>query len=461
MGHAVWISCDVGDCYPAVVDLSRQFEIRTTLTATSQPPDLIVASWASTSPTFAPRPEWSESAPPALLYLVAADDMGAVLREPLADPLADALLLPVRAGDIVLAIVRSLTRRDRYLKLATAVPAIRGTDAPGGLVGESAPLKHVIALARQVASSPATSVLLQGETGTGKELLARLIHAQTPGKWHRPFVDLNCAAIPSELLEAELFGFERGAFSHAARDKAGLMEVAHGGSLFLDEIGELNVGLQAKLLRALETGTFRRLGGVTERRSVCRVIASSNRNLLDAVQHGLFRLDLYHRLAVFTINTPPLRERRDDIIPIAMQFLRQFSAAMGRPATGFSPTSQALLVGYPYPGNVRELRNIIERALIVSEGPLITPKALGLELALMADTTPETSARSCSPAMLTPAIAAEPVLDESLAEKEREHIEQVLANAHGNRALAARRLRISVPTLYKKMRRYHLESVGR
>ena len=243
--------------------------------------------------------------------------------------------------------MRSLARREQYLNPG---PGVSATDAAhGGLVGESPALKQAIALARQVASSPATSVLIQGESGTGKELLARLVHALTPGRRHRPFIDLNCAAIPSDLLEAELFGFERGAFTHAGRDKAGLMELAHGGTLFLDEVGELNVGLQAKLLRVLETGTFRRLGGIAERRSECRVIASSNRNLLDAVQHGLFRLDLYHRLAVFTIHAPVVRDRREDIMAMATQFLRKFSAALKKPVAGFSPTAQALLIGYPIP----------------------------------------------------------------------------------------------------------------
>jgi DNA-binding NtrC family response regulator len=195
------------------------------------------------------------------------------------------------------------------------------------------------------------------------------------------------------------------------------------------------------------------------------VIASTNRNLLDALQQGLFRLDLYHRLAVFTIHTPPVRERREDIMAMATQFLARFSAAMRKPLAGFSPTAQALLMGYPYPGNVRELRNIVERAVIVASGPLITPKDLGLELALMADTAPVAPASpvpTSAPLSTRPAEAdAASRRQDSLEETERRQIERVLASVRGNRAQAARLLQISVPTLYKKIRKYSFESVGR
>jgi transcriptional regulator with PAS, ATPase and Fis domain len=298
-------------------------------------------------------------------------------------------------------------------------------------------------------------VLIEGESGTGKELIARLIHTRAPGRRHRPFIDVNCAAIPSELLEAELFGFERGAFTQAMRDKAGLMELAHGGTLFLDEIGELNISLQAKLLRALETQTFRRLGGVTARRSDCRIVASTNQSLLDAVQRGLFRLDLYHRLAVMTIHVPPLRERREDIMPLAEHFLHKFARVMNRRVTGFSPAARALLEAYPYQGNVRELRNIIERALIVETGALVTPKSLGLEVTMLADVVP-------GPVPITPSADHRlPSAIRTLDQEERRHIEDALNRTRGNRSLAARLLGISVPTLYSKIRKYGFEHVGR
>jgi DNA-binding NtrC family response regulator len=445
------------------VELLRPLGLDVVSRAPAETPDVVVRDWTRDEVPPPDAASWTNAAPPAQLYVAAQERLTLVLAHPFADALSDVILLPARPSDLALAIVRSLARRDHYLDRRPDTGAVVERD--GGLVGESPQLKVAIALARQVSSSADTSVLIQGESGTGKDLLARLVHALTPSRCHRPFIALNCAAIPSDLLEAELFGFERGAFTNAGRDKAGLMELAHGGTLFLDEVGELNVGLQAKLLQVLETGTFRRLGGVTERHSDCRVIASTNRNLLDALQQGLFRLDLYHRLAVFTIHTPPVRERREDIMAMATQFLARFSAAMRKSLAGFSPTAQALLMGYPYPGNVRELRNIVERAVIVTSGPLITPKDLGLELALMADTAPVAPASPVptSAPLSTRAAEANSASrrQDSLEETERRQIERVLASVRGNRAQAARLLQISVPTLYKKIRKYSFESVGR
>jgi two-component system response regulator AtoC len=465
MSHLVWLHPTLGDTVSddaaeQVRELLRGAGIDAVRRAPADAPDLVVRDW---TPSEAPVPEagdWSQAAAPAQIYLASEAHVPQLLARPFTDPLADVVLMPIRPADLAVAIARSLARRDQFLHRSPGLSS-SGETADGGLVGESQQLKVAIALARQVASSPATSVLIQGESGTGKDLLARLVHTLTPGRRHRPFIALNCAAIPSDLLEAELFGFDRGAFTNAGRDKAGLMELAHQGTLFLDEVGELNVALQAKLLRVLETGTFRRLGGVTERHSECRVVASTNRNLLDAVQQGLFRLDLYHRLAVLTIHVPPVRERREDIMAMATQFLARFSAAMKKPVAGFSPTAQALLIGYPYPGNVRELRNIVERAVIVTAGPLIMPKDLGLELALMADTAPQAAPPLAARPPAIPQEAATIRWQQSLEETERQHIEQVLATVRGNRAHAARLLQISVPTLYKKMRKFNLEAVGR
>lgn len=386
---------------------------------------------------------------PVHVWVAPVSEADAALEADLA-PLDGVLLVPCRPEDAISAVVRALARAPRSARRDVEVPAV--DMVRDGLVGGSPLLRHAVDTARQVALSPRTSVLIQGESGTGKELIARLLHSASPTRQHGAFVDLNCAAIPSDLLEAELFGYERGAFTQASRDKAGLMEVAHGGTLFLDEVGELNIGLQAKLLRVLETQTFRRLGGVTTRRADCRVVAATNQDLLEAVQRGLFRLDLYHRLAVFTITVPPLRERREDVLPLAEFFLRQLSAAMNKRIGGFSPAARALLEGYPYPGNVRELRNIVERAVIVETGSVITPRSLGVDVTAMADLVP---------AAAPPVVAAAAAEGHTLAEQERRHIEAVLLQARGNRAMAARMLQISVPTLYAKMRKYGLETVGR
>jgi transcriptional regulator with PAS, ATPase and Fis domain len=420
-------------------------------------PDAVIVAWASRDRLADRLREhgWGHGIPPAEIYLADLSEYGS-LCSPDIDALAALVLLPGRPEDFIVAVHRALHRRDQYLKPAALRPAWSPADA--GLVGPSESLHQTIERACQVAASPGTHVLIEGESGTGKDLIARLIHSRHGGGRERPFVDVNCAAIPADLLEAELFGFERGAFTEAARDKAGLMELAHGGTLFLDEIGELNIALQAKLLRAIETQSFRRLGGVTNRRAECRVIASTNRNLLDAVQRGLFRLDLYHRLAVMTIQIAPLRERRQDILPLAEHFLRMIGSRINRRVTGLSPAASALLFGYPYPGNVRELRNIIERALILEAGRLITPKALGVEVTNLADST-HGDPTHAAPSGVTP--VARPTSLRSLEEEERRHVAAALTETGGNRTQAARLLGISVPTLYSKIRRYRLEQVGR
>jgi two-component system response regulator AtoC len=454
MQSVVWYASQTS----APVDISRALEARGIALTHAPPidraPDAIVAPWSARASMVArlASPEWAEWPPPAQIYLADVGLVEAVCPQ-MADFLTDIVLMPCRPEDLVLAVHRGLLRREHYLNPPSAWATPEAVQ--DGLIGTSEQLRKAIETAYQVAVSPATSVLIEGESGTGKELIARLIHTRSPSRRHRAFIDVNCAAIPSELLEAELFGFERGAFTQATRDKAGLMELAHGGTLFLDEIGELNISLQAKLLRALETQTFRRLGGIAARRSDCRIVASTNRSLLDAVQRGLFRLDLYHRLAVMTIHVPPLRERREDIMPLAEHFLHTFARVMNRRVTGFSPAARALLEAYPYQGNVRELRNIIERALIVETGPLVTPKSLGLEVTMLADVVPGPSA-SLSPGdhTMSPAIR-------TLDQEERRHIEDALTRTRGNRSLAARLLGISVPTLYNKIRKYGFEHVGR
>jgi two-component system, NtrC family, response regulator AtoC len=421
-------------------------------------PDAVIVAWASRDRLADRLREhgWGHGIPPAEIYLADLSEY-ASLCSPDIDALAALVLLPGRPEDFIVAVHRALHRRDQYLKPAALRPAWGPADA--GLVGPSESLQQTIERACQVAASPGTHVLIEGESGTGKDLIARLIHSRHGGGRERPFVDVNCAAIPADLLEAELFGFERGAFTEAARDKAGLMELAHGGTLFLDEIGELNIALQAKLLRALETQSFRRLGGVTNRRAECRVIASTNRNLLDAVQRGLFRLDLYHRLAVMTIQIAPLRERRQDILPLAEHFLRMIGSRVNRRVVGLSPAASALLFGYPYPGNVRELRNIIERALILETGRLITPKALGVEVTNLADSTHGDSPHVAPTSSVMPAARATSL--RSLEEEEGRHVAAALTETGGNRTQAARLLGISVPTLYSKIRKYRLEHVGR
>jgi DNA-binding NtrC family response regulator len=245
-------------------------------------------------------------------------------------------------------------------------------------IGASDAIQEVFKLAETVAKSPRASVLILGETGTGKELIASFIHCQSPN-FRGPFVALNCSAIPEELLESELFGYEKGAFSGAAAaGKKGLIETAAGGTLFLDEVGDLGLKAQAKLLRFLENGEYYKVGGTSLQRVETRVVAATNRDLEDLIAQRLFRTDLYYRLAVIKIEVPSLNRRPDDIVPIAQHFLLEFSRKLARPFTGISQSAQFALLAHTWKGNVRELRNMIERAVLTGREPDITAKDLGL-----------------------------------------------------------------------------------
>jgi transcriptional regulator with GAF, ATPase, and Fis domain len=240
----------------------------------------------------------------------------------------------------------------------------------GEIIGDSAALKQVLHKAEQVAPTD-TPVLILGETGTGKELIARAIHSASPRR-NRALVKVNCAALPGTLIESELFGHEKGAFTGAQARKIGRFELANGGSLMLDEIGELPLELQAKLLRVLQEGEFERLGSSNTTKVNVRVLAATNRDLNQDVQEGRFRADLWYRLNIFPITVPPLRQRRQDIPLLVKHFVDKFSKKMGKPFTAISPAAAVALQDYGWPGNVRELASVIERAVIVSPGPVLT-----------------------------------------------------------------------------------------
>jgi DNA-binding NtrC family response regulator len=239
------------------------------------------------------------------------------------------------------------------------------------IVGQSEAMRRMIALAHKVAESEASSVLLQGESGTGKDLVAKAIHFGSR-RAERPFVAINCAAIPGTLIESELFGYEKGAFTDAKGRKEGLLEQAEGGTIFLDEIGEMELGLQAKLLRVLEEGSFRRVGGLKDLPLDVRVIAASNRDLKVESEAGRFRLDLYYRLSVIQIDLPPLRQRGDDVLALTRHYIEQFNEKLRKQIRGLSPEVADLFRRYSWPGNVRELRNVIERVMILEDADQIT-----------------------------------------------------------------------------------------
>jgi transcriptional regulator with PAS, ATPase and Fis domain len=254
---------------------------------------------------------------------------------------------------------------------ANVPPAPRPESFPwGNLVGSSPVMRGVKSLLAKVAALPVSTVLLIGESGTGKDLIAKTIHFNSP-RSARPFQNVTCSALAETLLESELFGHERGAFTDAKQQKKGLFELAHGGTVYLDEIGETTPGLQVKLLRFLEEKTFKRVGGSSDIRVEVRVIAATNRDLKKGMRDGSFRADLYYRLSTILVRVPPLRERREDIRPLAETFLGAFASAFGKVVRGLSERAIAHLESHDWPGNVRELKNVIERAVLLGEGDLL------------------------------------------------------------------------------------------
>jgi PAS domain S-box-containing protein len=319
------------------------------------------------------------------------------------------------------------------------------------VVGESAQWRETLKQAAQVAAT-ATTVLLLGESGTGKEVVARFLHRGSP-RSSGPFVALNCAALPEQLLEAELFGYERGAFTGAMQNKPGQLEQAAGGTLFLDEVAEMSPSAQAKFLRVLQEKEFQRLGGTRMLHADVRIVAATNRNLERAIAQGQFRDDLYYRLNVFAIRMPPLRDRKDDILPLSEAFLGEIGRGLGRPPGGLSREARQQLLVYHWPGNVRELRNILERAAILCDGGLITPDHLALNVALAA---PVPAGAIGSPPL---AAADEPQpmplpSARDLQSMERTMIEQALQAARFNRSKAAKTLGLTRHQLYLRMRKY-------
>ena len=287
------------------------------------------------------------------------------------------LTKPVDEADLVALVERSLTVRGDQLE-AQAARRARDSWLALQVVGDSAAFRHVREVVEQVAASEVGSILIQGESGSGKNVIARHMHALSARR-KRPILEVSCATIPETLLESELFGHEKGAFTDAKALKRGVFELAEGGTVVLDEIGELRLDVQAKLLHFLEERRFRRVGGTREIQVDVRVIGLTNRDLHAMVQAKEFRGDLFYRLNVFPIPVPPLRERTDDILPLARHFLFSLRPKLGQRFTGFERDAERLLVGYPWPGNVRELRNVIERALVLERGTEVGVRSLMLD----------------------------------------------------------------------------------
>jgi transcriptional regulator with PAS, ATPase and Fis domain len=312
------------------------------------------------------------------------------------------------------------------------------------VIAESGSMRDVLNFVRRVAASEATTILLEGENGTGKDLVAKTLHYQSL-RQAEPFIAINCAAIPDSLLESELFGYEKGAFTDARAQKRGIFELADKGTLFLDEIGEIPLMLQAKLLRVLEEQSFRRLGGLKDIKLDLRVVAATNKNLREAVKEGAFRQDLYFRLNVIQILIPPLRERAEDIVPLTKFFVEHYNRKFKRNIEGVTEASAKLLLSHDWPGNVRELRNAIERAMILEEGSLIAPPSLPIAIS-----------RPDASALPVPASVDIPTDGLSLEDNERSLLARALEKTNGNQTQAARLLRITRDTLRYTMKKFNL-----
>lgn len=316
------------------------------------------------------------------------------------------------------------------------------------MIAASPAMKQVLKFARRVAQSEVSTILLEGESGTGKDVFAQFLHHY--GKRSEgPFVALNCAAIPETLLESELFGYEKGAFTDARAPKAGILEVASGGTIFLDEIGEMPLTLQAKLLRVLEEQTFRRLGGVRDIQVDVRVVAATNRKLTEAIEQGKFRLDLYYRLNVIQVALPPLRERKDDVIPLAEHFVRIYNAKFKRNIQGISHSAAAMLLAHDWPGNVRELRNVIERAMVLEEAEWVQASSLHIASDMRSASRDDTRPTPPRPPQ-------EETFQVSLEEAEKNLVMKALEKSGGNQTRAAVLLGITRDTLRYKMKKFNL-----
>ncbi len=358
----------------------------------------------------------------------------------------DYLAKPFKKEEITLVVQRSLEHARLVRENARFREEQKEREEWTYLVGSSPAMLEVYKLVARVSEGRST-VLLEGESGTGKELIARAIHANSP-RCERPFIPVNCAALPDTLLESEMFGYEKGAFTGATGSKAGLFEAANGGTLFLDEIGDLGPALQVKLLRVMQDQEVRRVGGTGSVKVDVRIIAATNRDLAAQVKEGKFRDDLYYRLNVVRIVLPSLVDRREDIPMLAQHFLQKFAGGVVHPVKGFLPETMALLKQHRWPGNVRELENAIERAVSLSHGPLLMPDDLPEAIRqgqVGTEDVRSVKGEASGEAMLT------------LEEVEKRHLIRVLKETKGNKVKAAKILGIDRRTLYRMAERFGLD----
>ena len=355
----------------------------------------------------------------------------------------DYLIKPFHLADLTNTLKRASEMLALRVRVRDTVETAKGQYDFGRVVTKNPAMRDLLEVARKAAESDHTTILIQGDSGTGKGVLARAIHYASPRE-NQPLLELNCATLPDALLESELFGFEPGAFTDARRRKEGLLERAHGGTLFLDEIGNMSASVQAKLLRVLEEGTFMRLGGIKPIKVDVRLIAATNTNLKQAVADGRFREDLFYRLNVVPLFIPPLRDRQEDILPLAIDMVRWFNRELKKSFVGFTPEAAELLERYSWPGNIRELKNVIERTMILALDTNIDVAALPEEIR-------DHERTELEPIMDGDSFTGDMLV--SLRELEEDYIHKVLAATGNNKTQAAKILGIHPTSLMRRLKK--------
>jgi len=362
---------------------------------------------------------------------------------------------PVNLEQLLLAVEKGLESQKLNRELFQLRRRVKFEMEEGHVPGESAKMQEIYEVVKTVAQSETTTILIQGESGTGKEMIANMIHRYSP-RHDKPFLEINCASLPEELLESELFGHEKGAFTDAKAQKVGLLELANKGTLFLDEIGEMSLTIQVKLLRVLERMTFRRVGGTKDIKVSVRIISATNRDLETAVSEKSFREDLYYRLKVIPIFIPPLRERKEDIFVLLKHFLSRFNKQFNKNFTEIDDATFELILGYPWPGNIRELKNIVERIVLLEDDTVLRPSHLPESIRSGAtDVGRKSVVQQLEVALSRPFPEDGVEFENMLQDTEMELISKAMKEAAGNQSRAARMLRLNRDKL-----RYRLKNAG-